>query len=519
MKSSLFDLGFFCTVCGERFIDLDLGKFLFGFIREIATYFEFEENGTNLSTEITAGITTFLAMSYILFVNPSILAEGGMPAQAVFLATIFASAISTLAIGLIVNVPYALAPGMGLNAFFTYTVIFSLNFSWQEALSMVFICGIINVLITVTNIRRLLIIAILNSLQNAISAGIGVFIGYLGIKNLGLLQFVSDSTNIVSINGGDPAGESFAGGITNVVSTGGILQQLVDFTNPAVFIGLAGLFITIILMLRNVKGAILIGIAVTTILSIVFGLTDLSAINFTDNSLSTSFDELGQTFGVIFTSKGLPALFGDVGRLPIVIMTIFAFSLADVFDTVGTFIGTGRQSGIFTDEDMLALEEGKGFDSKMDKALFGDSIGTIIGAIFGTSNTTTFVESAAGIGAGGRTGFTSVITALCFIVAMFFSPLLAIVPAEATAPSLIIVGILMLSSLNHIDWDNFEVAVPAFFASIFMGFAYSISDGIAAGFISYGIIALAQGKAKKVHPILWISMGLFILNYIVMAIL
>lgn len=168
---------------------------------------------------------------------------------------------------------------------------------------------------------------------------------------------------------------------------------------------------------------------------------------------------------------------------------------------------------------MLALEEGKGFDSKMDKALFGDSIGTIIGAIFGTSNTTTFVESAAGIGAGGRTGFTSVITALCFIVAMFFSPLLAIVPAEATAPSLIIVGILMLSSLNHIDWDNFEVAVPAFFASIFMGFAYSISDGIAAGFISYGIIAIAQGKAKKVHPILWISMGLFILNYIVMAIL
>lgn len=275
MKSSLFDLDFFCTVCGERFIDLDLGKFLFGFIREIATYFEFEENGTNLSTEITAGITTFLAMSYILFVNPSILAEGGMPAQAVFLATIFASAISTLAIGLIANVPYALAPGMGLNAFFTYTVIFSLNFSWQEALSMVFICGIINVLITVTNIRRLLIIAIPNSLQNAISAGIGVFIGYLGIKNLGLLQFVSDSTNIVSINGGDPAGESFAGGITNVVSTSGILQQLVDFTNPAVFIGLAGLFITIILMLRNVKGAILIGIVVTTILSIVFGLTDL----------------------------------------------------------------------------------------------------------------------------------------------------------------------------------------------------------------------------------------------------
>lgn len=488
-------------------------------MNEIASYFKFEENNTSLSTEITAGITTFLAMSYILFVNPSILAEGGMPQQAVFLATIFASAISTLAIGIIANVPYALAPGMGLNAFFTYTVVFSLGFTWQEALSMVFICGLINVLITVTNIRRLLIIAIPDSLQNAISAGIGVFIGYLGVKNLGLLHFTSDASNIVSVNGMDPATESFAGGVTNVISTGGILQQLVDFTNPAVFIGLAGLFITIILMLKNVKGAILIGIASATILSILFGLTDLSTVNFADNSLGSAFEDLGTTFGVIFTSEGLPSLFGDVGRLPVVIMTIFVFSLADVFDTVGTFIGTGRQSGIFTDADMKALEDGKGFNSKMDKALFGDSIGTIIGAIFGTSNTTTFVESAAGIGAGGRTGFTSVVTALCFILAMFLSPVLGVVPAEATAPALIIVGILMLSSLNRIDWDNFEVAVPAFFASIFMGFAYSISDGIAAGFISYGIIAIAQGKAKKVHPILWVSMGLFILNYIVMAIL
>lgn len=488
-------------------------------MNKIASFFEFEENRTNMSTEITAGITTFLAMSYILFVNPSILAQAGMPSQAVFLATIFASAISTLAIGIIANVPYALAPGMGLNAFFTYTVVFSLGFTWQEALAMVFLCGLINVLITVTNIRRMLIIAIPDSLQNAISAGIGVFIGYLGVKNIGLLKFTSDATNIVSVNGLDPANESFPGGITNVISTGGILQELVDFTQPGVLIGLVGLFITVILMLRRVKGAILIGIAITTLLSIVFGLTDLSTINFAENSIGSAFEDLAVTFGVIFTSEGLPSLFGDISRLPIVIMTIFAFSLADVFDTVGTFIGTGRQSGIFTDADMKALEEGRGFNSKMDKALFGDSIGTIIGAIFGTSNTTTFVESAAGIGAGGRTGFTSVVTALCFVLAMFLSPLLGVVPAEATAPALIIVGILMLSSLNQIDWDNFEIAVPAFFASIFMGFAYSISNGIAAGFIAYGIIALATGKAKKVHPILWVSMGLFILNYIVMAFL
>lgn len=488
-------------------------------MNKIASFFEFEENKTSLSVEVTAGITTFLAMSYILFVNPSILAQAGMPSQAVFLATIFASAISTLAIGLIANVPYALAPGMGLNAFFTYTVVFSLGFTWQEALSMVFLCGLINILITVTNIRRMLIIAIPDSLQNAISAGIGVFIGYLGVKNLGLLKFTSDASNIASVNGLDPATESFSGGITNVISTGGILQELVDFTQPAVLIGLVGLFLTIILILRNVKGAILIGIVATTLLSIVFGVTDLSAINFAENSVANAFEDLGVTFGVIFTSEGLPSLFGDASKLPVVIMTVFAFSLADVFDTVGTFIGTGRQSGIFTDADMKALEEGKGFNSKMDKAMFGDSIGTVIGAIFGTSNTTTFVESAAGIGAGGRTGFTSVVTAICFVLAMFLSPLLAVVPAEATAPALIIVGILMLSSLNNIDWDNFEIAVPAFFASIFMGFAYSISNGIAAGFISYGIIAIATGKTKKVHPILWVSMGLFILNYIVMAIL
>lgn len=488
-------------------------------LNKVQKFFDFEENKTTMSREIGAGITTFLAMSYILFVNPSILEQAGMPNQAVFLATIFASAISTLAIGLIANVPYALGPGMGLNAFFTYTVVISLGFTWQEALSMVFICGLINVLITVTNIRRLLIIAIPNSLQNAISAGIGVFIGYLGIKNLGLLQFTSDASNIVSVNGGDPAAESFSGGITNVVSTGGILPELVDFTDPGVLVGLAGLVITIILMVKNIRGSILLGIVATTLLSIVFGLTDLSAIDFSNNSLGAAFSDLGVTFGAIFTSDGLPSLFGDIGRLPVVVMTIFAFSLADVFDTVGTFIGTGRQSGIFTDEDMKALEEGKGFDSKMDKALFGDSIGTIIGAIFGTSNTTTFVESAAGIGAGGRTGMTSVSTAICFILAMFLAPVISVVPPQATAPALIIVGILMLSSLNNIDWHYFPEAVPAFFASIFMGLAYSISNGIAAGFITYGIIALFTGKAKKVHPILWVSMGLFILNYIVIAIL
>lgn len=484
----------------------------------IAQYFKFEDNQTSLGREIQAGVTTFLAMSYIIFVNPAMLSQTGMPAQGVFLATIFASSISTAFIGLYANVPYALAPGMGLNAFFTYTVVFALGFSWQEALSMVFICGLLNVLITITKIRKLLITSIPSFLQHAISAGIGIFIGYLGIKNAGLLQFTSDASNILSINGGDPAA-SLTEPVTSVVTSGGILPALVNFNNIPVFVALAGLVVTIILMLRKSNGAILIGIIFTTILAFVTGMVDFSHLNFSSNSLSDSFKQLGQTFGVIFTSAGIPSLFSDLSKLPVVLMTIFAFSLSDVFDTVGTFIGTGRRSGIFSEEDERALESSSGFNSKMDRALFGDSVGTIFGAILGTSNTTTFVESSAGIGAGGRTGFTSVVTAICFVLAAFLSPVISLVPAQATAPALIIVGILMVSSLSDIDWANFEMAVPAFFASVFMGLSYSISNGIAAGFIFYGIVKIFTGKAKEIHPILWVSMLLFILNYLVMAFL
>lgn len=479
-------------------------------------FFKLDELNTTVSKEIVAGVTTYLAMSYIVFVNPSILSLSGMPSQAVFLATLFASAISTLVIGLFANVPYALAPGMGLNAFFTYTVVFALGFTWQEALSMVFICGIINVLITVTKVRKMLILAIPEFLQHAISAGIGVFIGYLGIKNAGLLQFTSDVTNILSVNG-QPAGTEINGVVETVLTSGGILPELVDVTQPAVLIVIVGLFITIGLMLMNVQGAILIGIIATTLLAIVSGQVDLSAIDFSENSMSNAFEELGQTFGVIFTAKGIPSLFSDINKLPVVLMTIFAFSLSDVFDTIGTFIGTGRRTGIFTDQDIKELEESTGITSKMDRALFADSIGTVFGAILGTSNTTTFVESAAGIGAGGRTGLTSVATAICFLLTAFLAPLISVVPATATAPALIIVGILMVSSFADIEWSDFSIAVPAFFTSVFMGFAYSISTGIAAGFITYGLVKIVKGEAKEVHPILWISMGLFILNFIVMA--
>ena len=475
-------------------------------------FFKLKEQGTNISTEVMAGITTFFAMSYILFVNPSILSASGMPFQAVFLATIIASVIGTLVMGLFANVPYAQAPGMGLNAFFTYTVVFGLGYSWQQALAMVFICGIINILITVTKIRKLIIHAIPESMQHAIGGGIGIFVAYVGIKNAGLLSFSADSSAITSsvVEGGKA---------TNVTINSGIVPALANFNNAPILLAVFGLVITTILVVRNVRGAILIGIVVTTLLGIPMGVVQLGAIDWHANSLSSSIQELGTTFGAAFGSDGMGSLFSDSSKLPQVLMTILAFSLSDTFDTIGTFIGTGRRTGIFSKEDENALDnDSKGFKTKMDKALFADAIATSIGAIFGTSNTTTY-ESAAGIVAGGRTGLTSVVVAILFALSSLFSPLIAIVPAQATAPALILVGVMMLASFADINWLDLEEAVPAFFASVFMGLCYSISYGIAAGFIFYTIAKVIKGKTNEVSPILWVVDLLFILNFIILAIL
>lgn len=474
-------------------------------------YFKLKENGTTISTEFMAGITTFFAMAYIIFVNPAMLTLSGtpdnpMPAGAVFLATIIASAVGTLVMGLFANVPYAQAPGMGLNAFFTFTVCGSLGFTWQQALAMVFICGLINVTITVTKVRKLIIKSIPEGIQNAIGGGIGIFVAYIGVKNAGLINFTSDPGTYTVFDSGTAVANSSA------------VPALVPFNNAGVILSLIGLAIMIILLILNVKGAIMIGIVATTIIGIPMGVVDLSAINATAG-LGESFSQLGQTFGVAFGDKGLLSLFSDSSKIPLVLITIFAFSLSDTFDTLGTFIGTGRRTGIFSAEDQLALESGSGFKSKMDKALFADSIATSIGAIFGTSNTTTYVESAAGIGAGGRTGLTAVVTAGLFILSMFLAPIMGVVPTQATAPALIVVGIMMLSSFKDVEWDNLEEAVPAFFAAIFMALCYSISYGIAAGFIFYCIVKVCLGKAKEINPLLWICTGLFIINFIILAII
>lgn len=482
-------------------------------------FFKLKENNTTVSTELLAGLTTFFAMSYIIFVNPSVLSQTGMPFQAVFLSTIIASVVSTLVMGLFANVPYALAPGMGLNAFFTFTVVFGLGFSWQEALAMVFICGLFNIFITVTKVRKMIIQAIPVSMQHAIGGGIGIFVAYIGLKNANLISFLSDAKSITAVNGApyNAAAEVYQGGIFSVNSNGGIVPSLVNFTQPDAILALIGLILTVILVIKNVRGAILIGIAVTTLLAIPMGVVDLSTIDWQANSLGAAFGDLQTTFLAAFGSEGMGKLFADASRLPLVLMTIFAFSLSDTFDTLGTFIGTGRKTGIFSAEDERMLEEGSGFSSKMDKALFADAIGTSIGAVFGTSNTTTYVESAAGIGAGGRTGLTAVTTAVLFALATLLAPIVGIVPSAATAPALIIVGVMMLSSFADLDWGNLEEAVPAFFAGIFMALCYSISYGIAAGFIFYCIVKVVTGKAKDIHPILWLATGLFILNFLILA--
>jgi len=473
-------------------------------------FFKLKENNTTVSTEVMAGLTTFFAMSYILFVNPNILSATGMPFQAVFLATIISAIIGTLVMGLFANVPYAQAPGMGLNAFFTFTVVLGLGYKWQEALAMVFICGLINIFITVTKIRKLIIYSIPESLQHAISGGIGIFIAYVGLKNANLLNFSADSATITSSVVKD-------GAATNVSMNGGVVPALANFNNAPVLLAIIGLALMAVLVVLNIRGAVIIGILGTTVIGIFMGVVDLSAIDWHANSLSSSFKDLGTTFGAAFGEQGMQSLFSNASKIPQVLMTIIAFSLSDTFDTIGTFIGTGRRTGIFSKEDEDALEDSKGFNTKMDKALFADAIATSIGAVFGTSNTTTYVESAAGIGAGGRTGLTSVVVAGLFAISSFFSPLISVVPSQATAPALILVGVMMMASFKDINWVDLEEALPAFFASVFMGLCYSISYGIAAGFIFYAIVKVAKGKAKEVSIILWIVDALFILNFLILA--
>ena len=447
--------------------------------------FKLKENKTTVFTELIAGLTTFMAISYIIFINPSILSLTGMDYNSVYVATILASAIGTFLIGVIANVPYVQSAGLGLNALFTYTICGTLGFTWQQGLAMVFICGVINVLITVTSIRKRVIKAIPEWMQDAITVGIGLFITYIGVKSAGLLEFSVSSTS----NG--------------IAAAGDVVPQLTTFNNMSVIVSIIGLLITGVLVSKKVKNSYLISIILTTIVALIFGVTTLP--DFKNYTLIPSLEPtlLKLDFAGLFTAKA-----GFV----VVFMTIFTLIISDLFDTIGTFIGTGKKSGIFK------IDKEGNMPANLEKALVCDSSTTIVGALLGTSNVTTYVESSVGIEAGGRTGLTAVFAALCFILSLFLAPIVACVPMAAIAPVLIFVGLSMIENIVKIDWKDMLIAIPAFFIVIMMPLSYSITTGIQFGFIFYILVNLVNGKGKKVSPIIYIFTILFILDFIYKAI-
>lgn len=447
--------------------------------------FKLKENKTTVFTELIAGLTTFMAISYIIFINPSILSLTGMDYNSVYVATILASAIGTFLIGVIANVPYVQSAGLGLNALFTYTICGTLGFTWQQGLAMVFICGVINVLITITSIRKRVIKAIPEWMQDAITVGIGLFITYIGVKSAGLLEFSVSSTS----NG--------------IASAGDVVPQLTTFNNLSVIVSIIGLLITGVLVSKKVKNSYLISIILTTIVALIFGVTNLP--DFSNYTLIPSLEPtlLKLDFAGLFTAKA-----GFV----VVFMTIFTLIISDLFDTIGTFIGTGKKSGIFK------IDKEGNMPANLEKALVCDSSTTIVGALLGTSNVTTYVESSVGIEAGGRTGLTAVFAALCFILSLFLAPIVACVPMAAIAPVLIFVGLSMIENIVKIDWKDMLIAIPAFFIVIMMPLSYSITTGIQFGFIFYILVNLVNGKGKKVSPIIYIFTILFILDFIYKAI-
>ena len=460
-------------------------------------FFGLKEKNTTVRTEIVAGLTTFFTMAYIIFVNPGMLSATGMSFEGVFVATCLSAAVGTLIMALFANVPYAVAPGMGLNALFAYTVCLAGGFSWKQALSMVFICGLINIVITVTKLRKAIVKSIPESLQNAIGGAIGLFIAYLGLNNSGLISFTLTATETGSLT-----------------LNSGVTPGMMAFSNPSLVLAVIGLLIIVILMVLKVKGAILIGIVATTIIGIPMGVTLMPESIMSDSGTWEGFKEVSFAF---FGGDGFVSLFTDPAKIPFVIVTIFSMCLSDTFDSIGTFIGTGRKSGIFDAEDEKALE-GSGFKSRLDKALVADSFATSIGALFGTSNATTYVESSAGIAAGGRTGLTSLTTAIMFLICLPFAGLIGMVPSAATSPALIVVGVLMVEPFAKINWSDLNDAVPAFFTVAVMSFTYGITNGIAAGFIMYCITKICTKKAKEIHPIIAVASILFIIDFILKAV-
>ena len=423
--------------------------------------FGFDRNVTRVRTEILAGITTFLTMAYILAVNPNILSATGMDKGALFTTTVVASAFATLLMAFYAKLPFGLAPGMGLNAFFAYTVCLTMGYTWQFALTAVLIEGIIFILLTVTNLREKIVDAIPVTLKNAIGAGIGLFISFIGLQNAGII--VNNDATLISMG---------------------------NITSGPALLGMIGLVITSILLVKGVRGALLFGILITTLIGIPMGITKFDGIFSTPPSIEPIFWQF--EWHNIFTKE--------------MIVVVFTFLFVDMFDTIGTLVGVTTKAGMMDKNGKIP---------HLKQAFMVDAIGTTAGAMLGTSTITTFVESASGVGEGGRSGLTSFVTAVCFLLSLFLAPFFLSVPGAATAPVLILVGLMMMSSVLKVNFADYSEAIPAFICIIFMPLAYSISDGIVLGMISYVLINLLTGKYKKLTIGMYILAAIFVLKFFV----
>lgn len=426
-------------------------------MQAIRTFFNFDELNTNFTRESIAGLTTFVSMLYILFVNPSVLGAAGMDQGAVFTATGITAAVATIFMGIVAKYPIAIAPGLGVNAFFAYSVVLGMGIPWETALAGVLVAAIIFLILTCFKIRETIINAIPENLKAAIAAGIGLFITFIGLVNAGI-----------------------------VVNNDATLVGLGNLTEPTTLLAIFGVIVTFVLMSRNVPAAIFIGMLATAIVGMMTGLISVP------HSVVAGVPSLAPTFGVAIQHLG------DINSLQL-LTVVLTFLIVTFFDTAGTMIGLATQAGFMKDGKM----------PRAGKALFSDALGMTTGAVLGTSPTSTYVESSAGIAVGGRSGFTSVVTGILFLFALFFSPLLAVITTQVTAAALIVVGILMAGSLRDIEWDDFAIAAPAFVIIVGMPLTYSICDGIALGFMLYPIMMIATKRAKQVHPLMYILAIIF----------
>ncbi len=449
----------------------------------IEKMFHLQENQTTVRTEVIAGITTFMTMAYILAVNPNMLAVAGMDATAVLIATCLASFVGTICMALMANYPFALAPGMGLNAYFAYTVCGNMGYDWRVALAAVAVEGIIFIILSLTNVREAIFNAIPGTLKKGVSAGIGLFIAFIGLQNAHLV--VNNDSTLLSYV--DFAGAFHTQGICAILA-------------------LIGTFIIAVLYFKGVKGSILIGIAATWVLGMLAQALGLYVIDAENGFYSlypsfqlTDFSKIGETFGQVFRAD-----FSNVSIANFIVV-LFAFLFVDMFDTIGTLVGVATKADMLDKNEKLP---------RIKQALLADAIATTAGAVFGTSTTTTFVESSAGVGAGARTGLASAVTGFLFLAAIFFAPVFTAIPGFATAPALIFVGFLMLGAVVQIDFNDLTEAVPAYLCLLTMPLMYSISEGIAMGVISYVVINVCCAKTKKITPLMYVLAVLFVCKYI-----